>query len=1327
MTQKQTIVWTALPYGIRNGKAWLSVLVSPRLDGNANQFLLSDFTDFVNWPMTVQGIEFSAEVDGGPTQIALTPQYQLDFDLWERIFTPGVVVYRHQFTDLKYHKLRSYPVRNTLQYLQNKYQGWVNLGPGIPPRFETLEGTPIFNDLINMMPLPSRKNREIELEYQLGAQKALTASSNPAYNFYQVHKFYNPDLPSDSEHRPEIPEFDFHEGVALLADHPSLMRALGLVLDFSMELPPGPTGAIRVIPSWASEIEKHDIMPFTHYWQSGTEFQAHWEAGGDLREGFLDLSNVGDLFAGNQKNYDLVQVDPDGSLLKMMHFSYAMQGLTGKHYPLGMEQETGLPGLRTGGLGLVHLNRADNLHQHLLKMSAINVDYETDPTARQYFYLDELLRGYRVDMKDLSIDQPPLSLCWRIGQYLINNGDNFKLAPEEGYIKSASATSQTEVPDELYLHEMLFRWNGWSLCAERPHKTIVPASIPDHDPGTGKYENVKRIQSKPEGRIDLTPVLEALPGSLPRLRFGHDYQVRVRAVDVAGNSLPEDHPDWDKASDRITYKRYEPVPSPALVLRDSLSTGEAIERMVIRSNYDKPVVSDSQRHIVPPKTSQEMAETHGEFDKFIGLVGDHQQGYYLALKEAGTLNDTEIIDTNTGLKVPLDEADKIRFDKITTDDGVETELVIHGEEKLILPYLPDPMSVGTTINGIPRLDDDWLPELEKIIVDDLGINVVKVPFEMNWPDARCFRLHLAERKGVMEGTSCGESFADDETQKAQWDADARVLSIFLAKAEKVTLRYSSYLRLGNEDLFAVWDWLKNKKYLEIYLHAGCLWMITPHRKLELVHAVQQPLCDPELRPDVSAKKTKMGQTQVNITGNARLNAWSTEKIDLFAKWDEWDDTDREGPKLITDQKAHACEGLIPYSINNMRNLNADPHNLTHEFGDTRHRWVNYHLVATSRFREYFQPEGGLPIDFTRVGPVKRVNIENSARPAAPKIQYIVPSFGWKRSKQGNTITSIRLGGGVRVYLERPWFSSGDDELLGVILPHAPVSPTQAIPDHLQPYVTQCGLDPIWKTANPERTTNLSYTDFRGYSEHGENLTLEELVGVTFPKKVDVVGYAPEFNSDRKLWFCDIQFNPERLFSYYPFVRLGLARFQPYSIPDSDAFLSRVEMSDFIQLVPTRSLQVVRSIITSNIQKQIKTQFSLTLTGYAPKYSVGAVVYDPNQTNPVSVTIEEHDDTIPGDLGWKPIPSTTLQPNPLFIAGTQVSHSPFLWTWQGTIKLEVSAINSAKYRLVVKEFERFTPDGHYESVTNDEPLIPGNPALRVVYTDIVDLKEFLDQS
>ena len=59
------------------------------------------------------------------------------------------------------------------------------------------------------------------------------------------------------------------------------------------------------------------------------------------------------------------------------------------------------------------------------------------------------------------------------------------------------------------------------------------------------------------------------PQALPRLRFGEQYGVRMRAVDLAGNSVPF----ADAAADtdpllvsKETYLRWEAVPSPDLGL-----------------------------------------------------------------------------------------------------------------------------------------------------------------------------------------------------------------------------------------------------------------------------------------------------------------------------------------------------------------------------------------------------------------------------------------------------------------------------------------------------------------------------------------------------------------------------------------------------------------------------------------------------------------------------------------------------------------------------------------------------------------------------------------
>ena len=58
-----------------------------------------------------------------------------------------------------------------------------------------------------------------------------------------------------------------------------------------------------------------------------------------------------------------------------------------------------------------------------------------------------------------------------------------------------------------------------------------------------------------------------------------------------------------------------------------------------------------------------------------------------------------------------------------------------------------------------------------------------------------------------------------------------------------------------------------------------------------------------------------------------------------------------------------------------------------------------------------------------------LDILSSAQPEAPKVLYVIPTFKWETSPQGHR----RVGGGLRVYLDRPWYSSGDGEQLAVVL------------------------------------------------------------------------------------------------------------------------------------------------------------------------------------------------------------------------------------------------------------------------------------------------------
>jgi hypothetical protein len=64
--------------------------------------------------------------------------------------------------------------------------------------------------------------------------------------------------------------------------------------------------------------------------------------------------------------------------------------------------------------------------------------------------------------------------------------------------------------------------------------------------------------------------------------------------------------------------------------------------------------------------------------------------------------------------------------------------------------------------------------------------------------------------------------------------------------------------------------------------------------------------------------------------------------------------------------------------------------------------------------------------------------------------------------------------------------------------------------------------------------------------------------------VDGAGHAVQCDAERDLWYSDVALTlpEERL----PFIRLGLTRFQPVSIPR--CHLSRLVLTDFLQLLPS---------------------------------------------------------------------------------------------------------------------------------------------------------------
>jgi hypothetical protein len=676
---------------------------------------------------------------------------------------------------------------------------------------------------------------------------------------------------------------------------------------------------------------------------------------------------------------------------------------------------------------------------------------------------------------------------------------------------------------------------------------------------------------------------------------------------------------------------------------------------------------------------------HGMFDPFYA-PGIYDQGFRIAKKEAGILFDKQVWNTQTGkyqlLKDILPEGvDTVEV--IQAESGAD-QIVLHKEKQLILPYLPDPAGEGAALRFLPDAVAGATPGLECEKLPD-GSFVLMVPFKSAWPDAFPFQLRIVEREGQMESGHCQETFASPAAPP-EWDPEARLLTVFLPKAAVCRVNYSTYLNANDLPKMGVWRWLEeanpvNLDELSHYALAGSHWMISPFRELVLVHAVQQPLCEPRIYK-LSAQR-QIGDTFTRLSGIFHLSAASSDKLDLQAEWEEWvDNLSDDAPRRVKgsgrafETKVHDPSlDDLPYSKWDQRE---------HEFADTRYRSVDYHLTATSRFREYFPPEITSDASkITRRGPVENLKVPNAARPKAPKLLYILPAFRWEQEPGKEAGTSWqrferrRLGNGLRIYLERPWYSSGDDEKLGVVLWPDPAGGFASSVN----YVSLMGQDPIHEANRPQAVLTTEHFTNAVLSRSG--LSLLEMGSPS----VSVAAFDVIYNIDRRLWYSDILFDSSKMISYFPFVRLALTRYQPHSIPN--AHLSPLVLSDFIQLVPDRTLE---------IRFEDEQNFSLVLHGYGPTRKT---------INRAAVSLQRREPGIPGDLGW--ITFQTSDP----AVPSPMGNIPNYWRWSFKMALPETR-GSLSFRVVVQEYEYYLPDVTTGSAVGTQH------EQRMVYVDAVEV-------
>jgi hypothetical protein len=460
-----------------------------------------------------------------------------------------------------------------------------------------------------------------------------------------------------------------------------------------------------------------------------------------------------------------------------------------------------------------------------------------------------------------------------------------------------------------------------------------------------------------------------------------------------------------------------------------------------------------------------------------------------------------------------------------------------------------------------------------------------------------------------------------------------------------------------------------------------------------------------------------GGTDAYLVGALTVHGASTGKVDLTAEWtDPYDDPIDDPDRKVKERQFSAAVDVLPMPDLRPRRFRSSDgtlyepgdtsravgyyvraHDLIafapagtelgnlpdgkgvnrdavprHRIGDTRHHVVTYTAVATTRYAEYFPAErNGRKLDFTRTSEPALVDIPASARPVEPLVRYVVPTFGWERAGTANQVRSVRTGGGLRVYLDRPWWSSGAGELLGVTLANRPDIDRET----WKGSITQWGEDPIWASSPLSSFPNISSFPDAVASEQDLSLEAADHLSIAFAefditRHVDVAGHEVVWDDRRKLWYCDIRVKTDSP-TYAPFVRLALARYQPHAL--EDAKLSRVVLADFAQLTAERALTVTSDPFTSRT-------LEVSVSGPAPTA--------PRRTR-IQVSVQRQDPSLDGqtDLGWATATEVTVSET-----GAQDPPPPEFVLWHGQVALTDDAASSqGNYRLLVEEFEVYRVD------------------------------------
>jgi hypothetical protein len=911
---------------------------------------------------------------------------------------------------------------------------------------------------------------------------------------------------------------------------------------------------------------------------------------------------------------------------------------------------------------------------------------DLQPARVQTF--SDLVRGYVpfVYLNDASTPQP---LSMREEKFLIGGSlkDSQPWAPRGehyGCVSTSTTTTHdttsgvpTDDNPDLHTHEAIFTWDGRSLGA--PHG-LQPAKLPDCT------KNSERTRDH-DGVYGPALISTYRPLGLPKLRFGTTYRFAIPCMDIAGGfrkPMPGE-PTLD-----FEYVRYDPVPPPEVLLMKHLSTvdspGEQLTNLVIRSDAPGETTGECLRVLVPPACSIDLAERCGMFD--------NKKPHH-----CGSFDQVRLVDGTA--QFPIDYEDG--------GNHVRKQNPIYQSPAWTFrpcQYLPDPYAAGIQL-------------VVTNTSNSADTQTLRAPYYSSgksWPHADALALAIVPQQDHVPTITTAE---ENRYHHGSW---FRTIVVRLPKGCATDINLTSYLHDPDSNhphtmhTMAVFHLAKNfmikhesphvqglakdTAKISAAFHAASVSPMTPARILNAVHATPKPLAKPQ-NPEPTPETRNPGQTSQAFKLVAiDLHLATTAKLAISSLWQEWLDSGpgtsapttvpKSAPVFNSNLDLRQIQPDAPKDKLCLTTVTFDAgtNPVTQQFPDTRYRAVRYIFTGTGRMATYFRNQDNITLSGEpfSVGSA----FLNSAVPPLPDVAYIAPTFKWLNilpdGQESSGYSRVRKGGGCRIWLKRPWYCTGECEMLGIVI--WADSFAAAGEAGSKDLATRWGSDPLWD--DHAITHGPAWGDF-------EPLNGTALCDYPGNSNLKIVALPPNYDPGNDLWFVDVRFR--NIPSYFSFLRFSLVRFQEHSIDGCK--ISPVVQPPFTQLLPNRAVSVTRAAegkLSSVLLDVVLSDPSLALSRGKSNINGGST-YElllqrprtPAETRNFWLPAERPDSGVTGD-----------------------AEKAELRRWQVSIPRD----DHGATRVSVYEYENFVGEADYPATDKpDSPILKCNtPKRRLVFAD-----------